>query len=208
MTVDTHLIDLLRHGDCVGGPCFRGVRDDPLSRDGWQQMEQATAGLAGLTQVISSPSRRCAEFAQSLASRLGLSLVLMDHLRERDFGDWEGLSAAEIPAAEFARFLADPTGFNLPNAEPFGAFRARVLATWQALCASPSPHRLLITHGGVIRVLVAEVLRMDDTALPCLEVPPACLTRIRLHPPPGRPSLVYHRPSTVDELMNSDPDQP
>lgn len=197
MTADSPLIDLLRHGDCIGGPCFRGVRDDPLSSAGWQQMEEATAGLSGLSRVISSPARRCAEFAASLSARLGLPLVLMDQLRERDFGDWEGLSAAAIPAAEFARFLADPAGFNPPNAEPFADFRARVLGGWQALCASPSPHTLLITHGGVIRVLIAEVLGMADKALPCLEVPPGCLTRIRLHPPPGRPSLVFHRPLGV-----------
>ncbi len=194
MTADLPLIDLLRHGECVGAPCFRGGRDDPLSDEGWDQMEQATAGLATLSQIISSPSRRCAAFAESLALRLGLPLLLMDDFRERNFGVWEGLTAAEIPPAEFARLLADPGGFNPPQGEPLGAFRARVLAGWRQLCALPSPHRLLITHGGVIRVLIAEVLQMRDRALPCLEVPPACLTRIRLHPPPGRPSLVYHRP--------------
>jgi alpha-ribazole phosphatase len=49
---------------------------------------------------------------------------------------------------------------------------------------------LVVTHGGVIRVIVGEVLQMPPPALLLLEVPHACRTRIRLPVGDGLPSLV------------------
>ena len=37
-------IDLLRHGEPLGGGRYRGQMDDALSEKGWQQMWQAVAG--------------------------------------------------------------------------------------------------------------------------------------------------------------------
>jgi len=185
-------VDLLRHGEVEGGARFRGERDDPLSALGWEQMQRATSVCPGWAQVVSSPARRCAEFARELAQRQGLTLTLMDGLRERAFGTWEGLTCAEIPLVELQRFWSDPVGYTPPGAEPFSAFRARVLEAWRGLLDGRAPQTLLITHGGVIRVLVAEVLGMTDAGLLLLEVPYACRTRVRIHPPPGRPSLVAH----------------
>ncbi|MTW21593.1 histidine phosphatase family protein [Allochromatium palmeri] len=189
------LVDLLRHGDVQGGACFRGERDDPLSALGWEQMRRATAsvGTTGWTRIIASPARRCADFARELSAACGLPLSVMDAFRERAFGDWEGRPVDTIPSHELQRFWNDPVGYTPPRAEPFAEFRARVLAAWHELLdGDDESHTLLITHGGVIRVLVAEVLRMSDTGLLLLEVPHACLTRLRIYPPPGRPSLIAH----------------
>lgn len=186
------LIELLRHGDVEGGACFRGERDDPLSPRGWEQMRRATADRSDWTRIVSSPACRCAEFARELSETHDRPLDLVDAFRERGFGDWEGLAVAEIPADELQRFWNDPVGYTPPGAEPFVDFRARVLAAWRDLLDTREPRTLLITHGGVIRVLVAEVLRMADAGLLLLEVPHACLTRLRIYPPPGHPSLIAH----------------
>jgi len=187
-------VDLLRHGDVEGGACFRGERDDPLSPLGWEQMRHATAGIGspGWTRIIASPARRCADFARELSAARGLPLTLADDWRERAFGDWEGVPLDAIPSDQLQRFWDDPAGYTPPRAEPFADFRARVLAIWQTLLGQRDAHTLLITHGGVIRVLVAEVLCMADAGLLLLEVPHACLTRLRIYPPPGRPSLIAH----------------
>lgn len=187
-------IDLLRHGDVQGGACFRGERDDPLSPLGWEQMRRVTAdaGSTGWTRIVASPARRCADFARELSDGHNLPLTLVDAFRERAFGDWEGRPVAEIPVDDLQRFWTDPVGYTPPRAEPFADFRARVLAAWHDLLDRHDAHTLLITHGGVIRVLVAEVLCMSDAGLLRLEVPHACLTRLRIYPPPGRPSLIAH----------------
>jgi alpha-ribazole phosphatase len=190
------LVTLLRHGEVQGGARFRGVQDDPLSDAGWAQMRAVAAREStrppGWTHILGSPARRCAEFARHLADLRALPLALDPALGERRFGDWEGLAAHRIPAAELARFWDDPVGYTPPGAEPFAAFRDRVLTGWGALLDDPTPHTLIVAHGGTIRVIVAATLGLADPSGLAIEVPPACITRFRLPPAPGRPSLIFH----------------
>ena len=51
---------------------------------------------------------------------------------------------------------------------------------------------LVLKHGGVLRVILAQVLGMTDPAGPRLEVPPGSGTCLRLPPHPGLPGLVGH----------------
>lgn len=188
-------VSLLRHGEPQGGCRFRGGHDDPLSDAGWAQMwaQVRCGGLEHqLTRVVSSPARRCLEFAEALAETRGLPLALRAALGERCFGDWEGLAAHEIPAAELTRFWDDPVGYTPPNAETFAAFRARVLAGWGEVLAGDDAHTLVVTHGGGVRVILAEVLGLADASGILLEVPPAALSRLRVPMAPGRPSLMLH----------------
>jgi alpha-ribazole phosphatase len=142
--------------------------------------------------VLTSPARRCAGFAQDLAGTLGLPLEVWPDLRERGWGDWEGRGASEIPLADLSRLWADPAGFNPPGAEPFGAFAGRVHSAWRRLLGHSARHLLLVTHGGTVRVILGDVLALPATSLPLVEVPPACLTRLRLPDGGGRPSLMAH----------------
>lgn len=186
-------IDLLRHGEVEGGARFRGSRDDVLSARGWRQMQAALAQPLPYQQILSSPAQRCAAFARSVAGQAEIPLHLEPELRERHFGDWEGLEASEIDPEALARFWSDPCGFTPPGAEPFAEFRARVLGCWERLCVDDTQaQRLIVTHGGVIRVIVGAVLGLADDALLLFEVPHAALTRLRLPAPPWHPSLMCH----------------
>jgi broad specificity phosphatase PhoE len=188
-------ISLLRHGEPQGGGRFRGGHDDPLSDAGWAQMwaQVRTGGLDyRLDRVVSSPARRCAEFARRLCEERALPLVLEPRLGERRFGDWEGLAAHQIPADQLTRFWDDPVAYTPPNAEPFSAFRDRVLAGWGDLLTGDAPHTLVITHGGGVRVILARLLGLADDSGLLIEVPPAALSRVRVPMDPGRPSLMGH----------------
>ena len=185
-------VALLRHGEVQGGRRFRGGRDDPLSDRGWEQMSEAVALGPPWNHVVCSPAARCSGFARRFAREAGLPLTSLDAFGERRFGQWEGLAANQIPADELARFWDDPVGFTPPGAEPYTGFRDRVLAGWRGLLSEPGAHRLLVTHGGVVRVILADLLRMPDAAAILIEVPPACLTRLRIPASPGRPSLMSH----------------
>ena len=197
MSLETdRFISLLRHGEAVGGGRFRGRHDDPLSATGWRQIldagTRAQTIQPGTGRIITSAARRCAEPADHLARTWGLPLDCSDAFAERRFGDWEGLAADQIPTAALRRFWTDPVGYTPPGAEPFGDFRARVIAGWQGLTAAPGQDLLIITHGGVIRVILAELLGMSDPSGLLIEVPPVCLSRIRIPPHPGLPSLIAH----------------
>jgi alpha-ribazole phosphatase len=159
----TTLVDLLRHGEPEGGSRFRGTVDDPLSAAGWAQLTAATADHAW-DAIVCSPLRRCREFAQTLAAERGIDCRIEPDFREISFGQWEGLTAAQVQAeygAALARFWQDPVAHPPPQGEPVAAFNARVDAAWQRLLADAKGQRvLLVAHGGVVAMVLRGVLGM------------------------------------------------
>ncbi|MFC5697612.1 alpha-ribazole phosphatase family protein [Pseudomonas sp. GCM10022186] len=157
-------LDLLRHGETERGSVFRGSLDDPLTASGWAQMRAGIDGAGPWDVLVSSPLQRCAAFANALERELGLPLHIDADLRELHFGLWEGRSAAELMEAHadgLGRFWNDPYGFTPPEGEPLLDFEARVLAAGERLRERFAGQRvLLVTHGGVIRLLVARARRL------------------------------------------------
>jgi broad specificity phosphatase PhoE len=185
-------VTLLRHGEVAGGERFRGPSDDPLSKRGREQLEAACAGPRGWTRLIASPSRRCRDPASALAERLGIPMRIDPGLTERGFGDWNSRRATEVPESDLMEFYADPTAFTPPRAEPLESFALRVGRSWTRLLWDAQGETLVVTHGGVIRVIIAGVLQMPLKTLGLIEVPYACRTRIRVPEAPGQPSLISH----------------
>jgi alpha-ribazole phosphatase len=104
-------LDLMRHGEPVGGRKYRGQIDDPLSEKCWAQMRAAVGDARPWTRIVSSPLLRCTSFAESLSRQHGLPLTLDARLMEVGFGVWEGRTADEIEQdapGTVARFKADP----------------------------------------------------------------------------------------------------
>ncbi len=193
------LIDLLRHGETEGGACLRGSRDDALSALGWEQMRAAVGSFRSWSRIVSSPLRRCAEFAGVLARLHDLPLAIDDRLREMNFGEWEGLDAGQLCAADSGvppQFWSDPAAYPPPGGEPFESFQRRVLESWASLCACVADnHILLIAHGGPIRAILGRVLDLAPRMHSRLELPHAALSRVRVwEEPPGTviASLVFH----------------
>lgn len=178
------LIDLLRHGEPEGGARFRGHIDDPLSATGWEQMRGAVGGAGGWELIVTSPLRRCADFAAELAGRLDVPLETASRLREIGFGAWEGLTAQQVDASDpeaLANFWRDPARHTPPGGEPLADFDARVAAGWDALLQRHAGRRiLLVCHGGVIRLILARLLSMPPTHLFRLNVPFASTSRVRV----------------------------
>lgn len=190
----TTTLDLMRHGEPVGGHKYRGQIDDPLSEKGWTQMRGAVGDAAPWTRIVSSPLTRCRAFAEALADRHGLPLSLDERLMEVGFGVWEGKSAAEIEAdapGTLARFKVDPVNARPAGAEPLAGFYARVTAGLDNLVAQhDGQHVLLVAHAGVIRMAFAWALHIPLEHAYRIEVVTASLTRLRFDD--GRASLVFH----------------
>lgn len=168
-------IELLRHG-ATGFDGFRGHLDDPLSAEGWAQLRTAVRGRV-YAGILSSPLRRCAEFARELAGSLGCDLALRPGLMEYDFGEWSGRTAAELHAeapAALGRFWRDPERCPPPAAETLAAFEQRIVAGLEPLRAGQGPW-LVLTHGGVIRLLLCRARGLSLSAMPGIEVAHASL---------------------------------
>jgi len=177
-------VDLLRHGEPVGGRRYRGQTDDPLSEKGWQQMRAAVANHPGWDVIYSSPLRRCAEFARELSEQRSVPLQIDARLMEIGFGIWEGRTPDELNQQDpdqISRFWRDPLGNRPAGAESLDSFRERVDAAWQdLLLAQPGKRVLVVGHAGITRMVMTLVLggRLDH--LFRIQVDNAGLTRIRV----------------------------
>ncbi len=177
------LIDLIRHGEPVGGRRYRGWLDDPLSEKGWRQMWQAVGKEAPWKAIVSSPLRRCSEFASELALRHELPWETDVRLKELGFGAWEGRTADELTAEDpdaLMRFYQDPVTHRPPGAEKLTDFRTRIASVWHELQGRPEEHLLVVVHAGVIRMILCQVLGMPEERMFSILVPNAGLTRIRV----------------------------
>ncbi|WP_027911332.1 alpha-ribazole phosphatase family protein [Pseudomonas sp. URMO17WK12:I4] len=153
------ILHLLRHGETEQGGGLRGSLDDALAAAGWAQLRAAVQADEHWDALVSSPLQRCARFAEELATARGLPLQFEPGLQELHFGEWEGRTAAQLmetDADDLGRFWADPYAFTPPGGEPLPAFETRVFTALQRLHAEyPEQQLLVVTHGGVIRLLLA-----------------------------------------------------
>lgn len=191
-------IDLIRHGEPVGGRKYRGQTDDPLSDKGWQQMRSAVSEHKPWQHIVSSPLLRCSEFAQELSQRHQMPLTLDDSFKEIGFGVWEGNTADQIelktPGA-LKKFYADPVHNQPEGAESLVRFRERVSkAMHDLLDVYKGKHILVVCHAGVIRMTMIHFLDIPLQNAFRIQVDNAGLTRISFEHTLEHdiPRLIFH----------------
>src|SRR3954449_1914254 len=90
---------LVRHGqsewNAVGR--WQGQADPPLTELGREQARLAARSLGALDAIFASDLQRATETALIISNALGVGPVVIDpDLRERDAGEWSGLTRSEI----------------------------------------------------------------------------------------------------------------
>jgi alpha-ribazole phosphatase len=177
---------LIRHGDL--GDRYRGRyigrTDAPLSAEGKRQAAALAGPVARLngTRFLASPLRRTRETAEIALGADG-ALKSDDDLREIDFGRWEGMTFAEIAAADPAavdRWAALDGDFTFPDGEGIRAFRERIGAAAERITAVPAGTVVLFAHGGVIRFLICHFLGLPDRHHLLFDIDPASISEIRI----------------------------
>ena len=144
-----HLAPLIEPGICYGR---LDVPPDPATGEQAEALASHPA-LRGVTQVWTSPSRRCHGLAEIIAAALVVPLASDARLRELDFGDWEGRRWDDIDRTSLDPWAASPLTFAPPAGESGAALIKRTrdfLASldWNRSCA-------IVSHGGPLKVLAA-----------------------------------------------------
>ncbi|MDQ7058875.1 MAG: alpha-ribazole phosphatase family protein [Ghiorsea sp.] len=176
-------IDILRHGDtdAEAGKLY-GATDVPLSDLGKSQALKAAKIIQKepVSNIISSPLKRCAWLSDKLSTRQHINTRYHVDFAEMNFGDWEGKNIKTLIQQE-PNFRQDITQLNPPNGETFADFDQRVSASWHDYIEQHiehGGHHLMVTHGGVIRLLLGKVLHIPKQHLSSLYIPHAAWSRI------------------------------
>jgi len=162
---------LIRHGETAWNADgrFQGQCDTPLNATGRAQAAQAARALAHhqFDNIYTSDLARAAETARIIAAPHGMQPIADTRLREAFFGDWEGLTAAEIDARWpdiLAAWRADALRTRPTGGETLEQVQARMLDFLQdALTRHPEGNVGIIGHGGSLRAIIAHALGIDLT---------------------------------------------
>ena len=160
----TTFIDLFRHGETENKNRYCGSTDYPLTQLGWKQMWSAIEkNPFQWHQIITSPLIRCANFAKELGQRYSIPVMHDSRIQEIHFGEWENRSAAELMQTNpdaLSRFWHNPLNYPPPRGEYLLDFEARVLSAWHDVQQQYTGKKvLLITHSGIIRVIICHILQ-------------------------------------------------
>ena len=169
-------LDFLRHGETSLSHTLRGRTDDALTAKGWAQMQSTIAQAEQVSQawdvIYSSPLQRCRLFAAQWAGQKQLPLFIEPNLQEMDFGEWEAQPTDRLYQQfpnELVQFWQTPLSFTPPQAESLMAFKSRVVESIQILTqqmyAQGWQRALIISHGGVIKLLKCQALKQNDNDL-------------------------------------------
>ncbi|GMQ86636.1 MAG: hypothetical protein BMS9Abin07_2223 [Acidimicrobiia bacterium] len=169
---------LYRHGEAVANVEHRwhGHRESPLTERGRRQASDLAATASPLDVIVSSPLSRAHQTAVPVAQAQGRQVAVDDALKEMHFGEWEGMTSAEVEAAYpdlfervFRAGIDEPRG---RTGETFAEAGRRLAAAIDEVIAETDAGSIgLFTHGGVTRAYVAGVLGVSFAqrdALPVL----------------------------------------
>ncbi len=169
---------LVRHGESTWNAAglVQGQRNPGLSVAGYEQAARCAGLLAARRRpeaIYSSDLRRAIETAVPIAEALGLPLGIDPLLRERSLGDAEGCPAASLGPS---RSGVGGTRVLDADAAPEGGESVRKLYERAVACvarilAAHCGDVVLVSHGGVVRVLLAwlDGLVPEDMPWPAVE---------------------------------------
>ncbi|GIG92796.1 histidine phosphatase family protein [Plantactinospora endophytica] len=161
-----------RHGNTDWNAANRvqGQLDVPLNDLGREQAAEAAPLLAALRPdaIVASDLRRAADTAAALAAVTGLPVRTDARLRERYYGQWQGLLMTEVAQrfpAEYTRWRAgDPDpGSEVESLDDLGKRVGTALQ--EAADAAPGGTVVVATHGGGARQGCGYLIGWDATVL-------------------------------------------
>jgi 2,3-bisphosphoglycerate-dependent phosphoglycerate mutase len=196
---------LVRHGETAWNAerRFQGHSDVPLSERGRAQAAAIGSALSSIpfSHAYSSDLQRATETARAIGADRDLTINTDARLREFNFGQWEGLTWAEI-VARWPQFntrvpmqarLYEPVG-----GETFAHVVARVRLFLDDLRARVTKgHTLVVTHAGALHA-VMDVLAPRGYDRLGMVFSTASITRVTMEG--GRARLI-----TLNDVSHLDP---
>ncbi|MDF2632906.1 MAG: histidine phosphatase family protein [Caproiciproducens sp.] len=159
----SYTIHLIRHGITEGNLLgqYVGRTDLPLAQEGIAHLEELKHGSPYPTAQVyyCSPLKRCVQTLRILYPEA--QPIVVEDLRECDFGDWEGKTAKELADSDenFAEWMESNRVVTPPNGESGGVFMQRVCAAFEkiveGMMRSGTSSAVIVAHGGTIMSILS-----------------------------------------------------
>ncbi|GBE31164.1 MAG TPA: histidine phosphatase family protein [Nitrospirae bacterium] len=182
---------LIRHGQTEGSDenRYKGHIDVPLSDEGMKQVGRLSdhmsglfnngSGSSGLSHIYCSDLVRAVRTAEIIGKPFGLMPDIIPQLRERSFGQWEGMTFDEIRETypgEFDAWVKNPLEFSPVGGESTLEVRGRVMPVFYELVGRHEGGSIaLVAHGGINRIVLCDILGIPLLHIFRIEQAFACL---------------------------------
>ena len=173
------MIAFVRHGETPPNRAgvLLGRSDVALTDHGRGQAKRVAEALAGLgvEHVLTSPLRRACDTAAPIAAACGRAVEVDERLIEIDYGEWEGLTFADLAPDVVERWRRD-AGFVPPGGESLEVVAGRMAS----FCDEWVDERVIVavSHVSPIKAAVTWTLRVPPERAWRMRLDVASVTRI------------------------------
>jgi probable phosphomutase (TIGR03848 family) len=182
-------IFLLRHAHSVANDAGILAGQLPgvsLSEKGREQAKGLVdrIGAVNFASVRVSPMQRCQETIDPwLQSNFGSGIgdyLLDDQIIEMDYGKWSGKKLSKLSKEKlWSKIQNSPSKVTFPEGEKFTSMQKRAIQSLDSVAQEKkSSNHLLVSHGDVIKAMIAHLLKMKLDNFQSLIVDPASITVI------------------------------
>lgn len=185
----------VRHGQAESNAAgvIGGGRDYPLTELGRDQARAAARRFEGarVDAIYASDLSRASETARFIAEVVDLEVIEHPALRERSWGDAEGLTRDQI-AERFGAGVPRGQG-HIRNEETHHAFLARVAPLFRELHdRHRDEHAVVVAHAGTILAVLSEIIGLAPARMPRFSIENTSLTTIEGTDPPSLGAINDH----------------
>lgn len=179
-----------------------------LSKSGQEQAERLAERLGKLTisQVQVSPMDRCTETLAPWLAKYGKNVTVLTepNLIEVDYGKWSGKKLSTLSRAKLWRKVqGQPSAVTFPEGESLAQMQVRAMKTVHDFFASDLELTIMVSHGDVIKAIVASSMGMHLDDFQRIVIDPASITILESNSGAIRLTRLNDSDSTVSELLQS-----
>jgi broad specificity phosphatase PhoE len=143
---------------------WQGWVATPLNPLGRRQIEKLANFIRhiGMSALYASDLRRAVETSEILSARLGFAPIYDARLRERNIGEWQGMTLDEMEAwypEAYQQCIIDPDGFPVPGGESRLDVKKRVMEAFEGILADDKGETIgILSHTTTMKVLLTQII--------------------------------------------------
>ena len=179
-----------------------------LSKSGQEQAIRLAERLGPLTiaQVLISPMDRCLETLTPWLEKYGKKVTVISepNLVEVNYGKWSGRKLATLSRTKLWRKVqSQPSAVTFPEGESIAQMQVRAMQPVHDFFASNLELTIMVSHGDVIKAIVASSLGMHLDDFQRIVVDPASITVLESNGGAIRITRLNDSDSSVREILQS-----